>query len=199
MLDGIGFALDNNLTAKEMETEFIKPYGVEGKYLLKDRLYRCEDDIFEDMDSDERDRLFGKPAATVYDSVNTLYVSDEVESILCEGDVFNKLILNSYAQAMLDRWEMELLERIIPSNLQTIRSYKKIHTESNKTDDELWNKICQIKFALAKTTDKPSVFDELKDAIANDRKEDVSRLQLQMNKDMNTLKNLYKEYCDNQI
>jgi hypothetical protein len=30
------------------------------------------DDIFEDMDSNERDRLFGTPAATVYESIKTL-------------------------------------------------------------------------------------------------------------------------------
>ena len=61
MLDGINYALDSGKDSKTLEAEFNKAYGEESDYLEKDRLYRCEEDIFEDMDSNERDRLFGPP------------------------------------------------------------------------------------------------------------------------------------------
>ena len=79
MLDGIAYAIDSGKDSKTLEAEFIKPYGEPSDYLEKDRLYRCEDDIFEDMDSNERDRLFGTPAATVYESLSTLKDSSVAE------------------------------------------------------------------------------------------------------------------------
>ena len=78
MLDGIAYVLSTDKDTKALEAEFIKPYGESSDYLEKDRLYRCEDDIFEDMDSDERDRLFGKPSENVYHSIYILKSNPDV-------------------------------------------------------------------------------------------------------------------------
>ena len=153
MLDGISYALDSRKDTKALEAEFVKPYGQASDYLETDRLYRCEDDIFEDMDSNERDRLFGTPAATVYESLQPLKDS-AVAEILCRGGVYNEQLLASYYQAMLVRWEMELMEKIIPANLSLIRSITRTDDSSVSYDNNLWKDINDLKLLLAKDSDE---------------------------------------------
>ena len=199
MLDGIAYALDSGKNTKELEAEFIKPYGADSNYLEKDKLYRCEDDIFEDMDSNERDRLFGTPAATVYESIKTLKDSS-IASILCRGNVFDEKLLDSYYQAMLVRWEMELMEKIIPANLSLIRSITRSDDGSVAYDDRLWHDIDDLKVLLAKDTDEQaSIFTRIKAAVKSGDWEKTSEYQRAMKNAMNELKNKYKTYCDNQI
>ena len=100
---------------------------------------------------------------------------------------------------MTQRWMMELLERIIPSNLQTVRSYTKKHIEDDPIDNPKWANIVALKKNLAKTSTEESVFDKLKKAISTDDKPLVSKLQIEMNRKMDDLKHLYKDYTDNQI
>ena len=200
MLDGIAYVLSTDKDTKALEAEFIKPYGESSDYLEKDRLYRCEDDIFEDMDSDERDRLFGKPSENVYHSIYILKSNPDVEPILCNGDVFNSMILDSYYQAMLGRWEMELLEKIIPANLQTIRNVVRKDDGSNSYDDILWNEIVSLKVRLAKDSDtETSIFTKIKNAIGERNWEETSKYQLEMKSTMTELRAKYKAYCENQI
>ena len=199
MLDGIAYAIDSGKDSKALEAEFIKPYGQPSDYLEKDRLYRCEDDIFEDMDSNERDRLFGTPAATVYESLSTLK-DHSVAEILCRGNVFDGQLINSYYQAMLVRWEMELMEKIIPANLSLIRSITRTDNGSNSYDEKLWNDIEYLRLLLAKdTTDQDSIFTRVKEAVKSGDWEKTSEYQRAMKNAMNELKNKYKTYCDNQI
>lgn len=200
MLDGIAYVLSTDKDTKALEAEFIKPYGESSDYLEKDRLYRCEDDIFEDMDSDERDRLFGKPSENVYHSIYILKSNPDVEPILCNGDVLNSMILDSYYQAMLGRWEMELLEKIIPANLQTIRNVVRKDDGSNSYDDNLWNEIVSLKVRLAKDSDtETSIFTKIKNAIGERNWEETSKYQLEMKSTMKELRAKYKAYCENQI
>lgn len=200
MLDGIAYVLSTDKDTKALEAEFIKPYGESSDYLENDRLYRCEDDIFEDMDSDERDRLFGKPSENVYHSIYILKSNPDVEPILCNGDVFNSMILDSYYQAMLGRWEMELLEKIIPANLQTIRNVVRKDDGSNSYDDNLWNEIVSLKVRLAKDSDtETSIFTKIKNAIGERNWEETSKYQLEMKSTMKELRAKYKAYCENQI
>ena len=199
MLDGIAYAIDSGKDSKALEAEFIKPYGQPSDYLEKDRLYRCEDDIFEDMDSNERDRLFGTPAATVYESLSTLR-DPSVAEILCRGNVFDGQLINSYYQAMLVRWEMELMEKIIPANLSLIRSITRTDNGSNSYDEKLWYDIEYLRLLLAKdTTDQDSIFTRVKEAVKSGDWEKTSEYQRAMKNAMNELKNKYKTYCDNQI
>ncbi len=200
MLDGLDYALRSGKDSKMLEKEFIKPYGEESDYLEKDRLYRCEDDIFEDMTSDERDRLFGKPAANVYYSISAIKDSEEADAILLKGGVFSKMILDSYYMAMLARWEMELLEKIIPANLSTIRSFTRKDNGSSSYDNRLWEEISCLKNQLAKDSeDQPSIFSQIKQAIEAKDWEKTSEHQLKMKQTMKLLREKYKIYCDNQI
>lgn len=200
MLDGIDYVLKSGKTTSELEAEFTKPFGTPADYLLQDRLYRCEEDIFETMNDEERDRLFGTPPATVYDSLKNFLEADGTTEILCAGNVFNDKILSSYSHAMLDRWQYELSDRIIPNNLTTLRGYTRKHTDSNTVDDDYWSDIETIKLNLAKdTSERTSVFSCIRNSLeANDLKE-ISKLQIRMNQDMNEIADLYKRYSDNQI
>lgn len=200
MLDGIDYVLSSDKSTKELESEFLKPFGVSGDYLNSNKLYRCEDDIFETMTEEERDEMFGIPPATVYDSLKAFIAADCVTDILCAGDVFDDVILSSYSHAMLDRWQYELLERIIPNNLTKLRSYTKKHTVANAVDDDMWNEISRIKNQLAKnSSENTSVFECIKQAIDSKNLKDISKLQVKMNQLMTEIAQLYREYCDNQI
>jgi glutamine synthetase len=200
MLDGIDYVLSSNKSTNDLEAEFTKPFGTPADYLEQDRLYRCEEDIFETMTDDERDRLFGTPPATVYDSLKNFLEADGTTEILCAGDVFNDKILASYSHAMLDRWQYELSERIIPNNLTTLRGYTRRHTDANVVDDEYWSDIETIKLNLAKdTTERTSIFSCIKNSLESNDLREISRLQIRMNQEMNEIADLYRRYSDNQV
>ena len=200
MLDGINYAVSSGKSRKDLEKEFVKPYGSDADYLEKDRLYRCEEDIFEVYDEEERNHLFGTPPATVYDSLKDFLSDNKMLDILCAGDVFNDKILTAYSRAMLDMWQMELLDRVIPSNINHLRQIVKLHNDSNALDNDTWNDIVNMKFALAKNTDERfSVFGSIKLAIANKNLNEISKLQVKMNSIMSDIDVQYKQYADNQV
>lgn len=200
MLDGIRYAINSGKTTKELEDEFIKPYGAPSNYLETNRLYRCEEDIFESMTDEERNHLFGTPPATVYDSLKDFLSDDSVVDILCAGEVFNDKILASYSRAMLEMWQMELLDRVIPSNIAELRSITKKHVDNNTYDNDMWQDILNMKYQLAKNSDERfSTFGAIKLAIEDKNLSELSKLQIKMNQQMSDLKKLYKEYCDNQV
>ena len=199
MLDGINYAINSGKDTKALEEEFCKPYGTPSDYLLADRLYRCEDDIFEDMDSNERDRLFGTPVATVYEAISCLKEPDVAELLGRDG-IFGPMLIDSYYQAMLARWEMELLQKIIPANLSTLRSVTRKDDATCSYDEKLWKDISDLKILLAKDTDeKQSIFTKIKAAVKANDWEKTSEYQLAMKNAMNELRTKYKIYCENQI
>ena len=200
MLDGIEYAVTSGHSTSELEKEFCKGYGEEADYLEKDRVYRCEEDIFTNYTTEERDRLFGIPPATVYDSLRRLLHADDMLPILCAGDVFSDQLISSYAHAMLDRWQMELSERIIPTNLSQIRNVVPFHDPSNSYDAALWKEIDDIRNRLAKdSSEYVSIFKEIRLSIDAKNLKELSKLQQEMNKLMNKMTTLYAEYGANQI
>lgn len=200
MLEGIEYAVLSGRDAQDLEAEFCKPFGAEGRYLDKDRLYRSEEDIFVRYSADERDRLFGTPPSTVYDSLRSLLRDDDLNPVLCAGDVFSDALIASYAHAMLDRWQTELAERIIPDNLSQIRLIRPLHDSGSGYDDTLWKEIDKLRNRLSKdTSDYVSIFKEIRMAIDARNLRELSRLQQSMNALQTELLTLYSEYCQNQI
>ncbi|NLW88595.1 MAG: glutamine synthetase [Clostridiaceae bacterium] len=200
MLEGIEYAVRSGRSAQDLESEFCKPYGAEGEYLEKDRLYRSEEDIFVRYSADERDKLFGVPPSTVYDSLRSLLKDDYLIPVLCAGDVFSDGLIASYTHAMLNRWQTELSERIIPDNLEMIRKIVSMHNSSNTYDESLWKEIDKLRNRLAKdTAEYVSIFKEIRLAIDAKNLRELSRLQQLMSSLQNELLTLYSEYCQNQI
>jgi glutamine synthetase len=197
MLDGIC----RNALRKpaELELEFCKKAGEPAVYLRSDRMYRSEDDIFSDYSDTERDHLFGKPPATVYETLRLLLNHNEGQSILCDGDVFSDPVITSFSRAMLDTWEMELSERIIGTNLSRIRSCVKTH-QPNPYDDDIWERINAIRNALAVTTlEQKSLFDEIRQSLTERNLKRASELQRVMDSQMRQMEGLYLDYQHNQI
>ena len=101
---------------------------------------------------------------------------------------------------MLDTWEKELSERIIPENLAAIRDLVAYHNHQNPYDEAMWKEINRIRNNLAKDTqDYVSVFTEIRMAIDARNLKELSRLQQLMTSQQTELLTRYSEYCQNQI
>jgi glutamine synthetase len=199
MLDGIQYAASRNRTAAQLEQEFCKMPGDEAEYLLTERQYRSEEDVFLTYTDEERDRIFGKPSASVYETLRNLLHDDEGLEILCRNNVFTDRIITSYSRAMLDTWEMELSERILQDNLTRVRRCVRQH-QNSEYDEALWLEIEQLRTRLARDThDQVCLFNEIRQALETKNLRKAAALQQSMDELMRKLELLFDNYCRNQI
>ncbi|MTI49069.1 glutamine synthetase [Sporosalibacterium faouarense] len=200
ILDGIeGVALSGKNT-KELEVEISKKPGEEGSYLERNRAYRSEKDVFEHYSKDERDEMFGIPPATVWENVINLDKYPEKKNTLLQGGVFTEDIVNSFKISSIEKWKMELKNRILENNIEILRSCKKIHKEETSTDLDvvMWEKIHSLKVYLMKDSlNTKSLFTRIKEALDSEDYEIASKLQLEMNSNMKEIKELYLNYKKN--
>jgi glutamine synthetase len=199
-MDGICYALNSGKTALELEKEFSKQPGEAAAYLEKDRCYRSEDDVFESFDAEERDRLFGKPPATVWENLQNFDRYPEKTAILTKLDALTPKIIESYRQAMITLWITELRDRIIPENTALVRSFRMCHDPSTGADlDEInWYEIHQLRVELVQDSrGRLSLFSRIRQAIKSRDYELVSKLQLEMAAKMELLKMKYHDYLRN--
>lgn len=200
MLDGITAAIKSGKSAKELEKEISKKPGQESFYLETDRAYRSEQDVFEHYSEGERNRFFGNPPATVWENLLSFSKYPNKKEILLRGNVFSNKVIDSYSQAALIRWKTELSNRIIPDNIDFIRSLVKLHQhEDNSNLDELrWNKINELRIKLMKDTfERKSLFTRIREALELCDYDLASQLQLEMANLMSELKALYTAYKRN--
>lgn len=199
MIDGISHALTQGRTLRDLEREFCKEAGETGEYLLQERQYRSEDDVFLTYTEEERNTLFGKPPSCVYETLRNLLHHDEGLSILCQDDVFTDRLITSYSRAMLDIWEMELCERLLHDNLIRVRQCIELH-QNSEYDENLWQEIDAIRTRLARDTyDQVCLFNEIRQALDTKNLRKASQLQQDMDDLMRKLELLYDNYCRNQI
>lgn len=199
MLDGIAYALRAGRTPGQLEREFCKDAGEPAEYLRSERMYRSEDDVFQKYSEDERDQLFGKPPASVYETLRTLLHQEDGLAVLCRDDVFTDKILSSYSRAMLDTWEMELSERLLQNNLLRVRACTRVHGTS-EYDDSLWNEIETLRLQLAKDSqERVCLFNEIRQALDTKNLRRAAALQLEMDDAMRKLEHLYARYLRNQV
>jgi glutamine synthetase len=199
MLDGISFAVRSGCQPGDLEKEFCKAAGEPAAYLRPDRMYRSEDDVFQIYSEDERDQLFGKPPATVYETLRSLLHQDEGLAVLCQGDVFNDRLLSSYSRAMLDTWEMELRDRLLQNNLARVRACVRVHGQADY-DDSLWSEINALRQMLARDThDRVCLFNEIRQALDSKNLRRAAMLQQDMDDAMHRLEHLYARYLRNQL
>ncbi len=193
IMDGIDFAMQENITNRGLEEEFCKAFGVKGKYLDANKIYREEKDIFEEYSEEDRDKYFGKSPKTVYENIANLKDGSVIENIL------DKEIIQAHINLSINNWLLDIEQRIIPENRKLIRSYVE-QKNSNDYDKELWDKILKLKIELAKDDMKnKSIISQMIDYINNKDYEKVSKLQIQMNNKMEELKALYTKYINNEI
>lgn len=202
MLDGITAVIKAGKTSKELEADFSKGLGEEKFYLEKDRAYRSEDDVFEHYTEEERNAFFGKPPATVWENLVNFKNYPDKKSVLLAGDVFTEKIINSYRVATLTQWATELTQRLIPDNMDFVRSCKKLHGSENVSDLDVvnWEKINQLRNSLMKDSlSKKSLFTQIREAVESGDYDTASNLQLEMSQTIGTLKTLYAVYRRNLI
>ncbi len=94
-LNGIEYAVRSKKTSKELETEFCKKPGEDADYLLKDLMYRTEEDVFKTYTEEQRNLLFGTPPFTVFETLSRLFSNEEGLKILTRAGVFTDNILVS--------------------------------------------------------------------------------------------------------
>jgi glutamine synthetase len=200
MLDGIKAVAKSELSTKELEKELSKEVGQESFYLEKDRAYRDENDVFEHYTLQERNCRFSVPPATVYENMRNLKNYEYKLDSLKQGSVFTDVIIDSFKMGAIDKWVKELENRIIHDHMETVRSCVKLHNKENMDalDEVAWNAISEIKFNIMKDTlTRKSLFTNIREAIANKDYEVVSKLQLQLKKEMKEIQELYVQYSKN--
>lgn len=198
-LDGIRYAVEGNKTAEELLKELSKKAGEESEYLEKEREYRCEQNVFEDFTQEERDALFGKPPATVWENVKIMQSESEKIKTLTQSGAITDDIVKSFVASILYRWENELMDRLIPATKAAIKQYKKL-THENTIDDERWEKINKKRIELGKDTQREkSICTQLKEALENGDYDRASDLQIEMARKVESLEDAYRVYAENII
>jgi glutamine synthetase len=203
-LHGIEYALKKQSSSKSLELEFCKEYSQESEYLEKNRVYRTEEDIFKAFSQEERNRFFGVPPSTVYETLMRLFTNPEGIELLTKEGVFTDKILESYSKAIRRIWKMELSDRILLKNLDLVRSCIPVHhtgsSKPNSLDVNRWRDIERIKMSLAKDRQQHlSIFTRIRKAIDKRDYQMVSDLQIQMNDRIAELEKKYWEYKTNII
>lgn len=199
MVDGLNNA-GMKMTPEELVQEFSKQYGVEGKYLEKDRQYRSEENVFDYYTQEERNQRFGTPPRTVHDNIKSLEICKDKVDVLKSGDIFTDDILNSYRMFVEEKWLNQLNYRIIEDNMEIVRDSSKLHSENEISDLDIvnWTKVNSLRWELMKdSVEKTSIFTRIKEAIDNSDFEVISDLQTEMNEKISELKNLYSKYKKN--
>lgn len=202
MLDGIKACVESGKDLKCLEAELSKKEGEEGFYLEKSREYRSEDDVFEDYTSEERNRLFGTPPATVWENMCAFKQYPEKTAAITRGNVIRPEFIDSFAKGALIRWQTELLTRMIPEFHAEIVAMKCLHDTGfyNKCDDENWEKVAALRALVAKdTVEAPSLFTMIHEAFDREDFDAVSNLKLEMVKTMEELRHCYHAYKHNLI
>jgi len=202
MLDGMEAAAKSGKTAEDLEREFSKKAGEPSFYLDTDRQYRSEEDVFEDFTQSERDSLFGKPPATVWENIRALQLYPEKRKVLNRCDVFPESIIESYELSVLAKWINELSSRIVPKNMDLVRECTKLHLNETESvtdlDVVMWEKINSLRLYLMKDSlSKQSLFTRVREAIDRGDYDEVSEMQLEMMGEIKKLNELYAEYRRN--
>ena len=185
ILDGVKMAVNHKTS--ELLAELSKDAGVDGFYLERDRAYRSEKDVFVDFTPEERNRLFGKPPATVWENMEALRkFPDKVKVISC-GGALHERIINGFREGALLRWKTELISRILPELRTIVRKAKKIDADFvTDMDAYNWNKIFLLRAALVT-------------ALNTGEYETASALQVEIYDKIEELKTLYDAYEKNII
>ncbi len=198
-LDGIKYALSSGKTNDDLLAEISKKAGEEAAYLEKDRAYRSEHDVFEDFTAEERDAMFGKPPATVWENICALKKYPEKKKALAHEEAFPERLMDSFIEGALNRWKLELAYRILAENLDLVRSYVPVHNgDADELDIARWEKINELRKYIARDTmQNQSLLSRIKAALIAGEYDAASDMQIEMNDLMVKLEELYYEYSHN--
>ena len=199
MLDGIRMALTNSKASGDLLASISKKSGEDDFYLEKGSEYRSEKNVFEEYTEDERARMFGVAPLTVWENLSAFDKYPERLGIFT-GGVMSNLTLESFREAVLSQWATELYNRIIPNTMNFVRECRKIHEDSCCTDfdAENWRQILQLKILIGQDKiNEKSLLTKIKMALDERDYALASSLQIEMQKAVNTLSDVYIAYQKN--
>ncbi len=199
MLDGIKAVLEAGKTPLELEKSISKSYGEEDFYLEKDREYRSEKNIFTDYSAEEREKLFGKAPATVWENFKAFENFADRMDIITGGDKTTELMIKSYRAQMTLKWTTEFHDRLIPNSMETVRKCIKLHGE-DATDYDLlnWDNVQKLRLELAKDSlDHKSLLMKAKEAIDAGDYDAASEYEVQLEAMLEKLGKEYRNYKKN--
>ena len=201
MLDGIRSAVKAGKSADELCASISKEPGTPDFYLDTERKYRAENNIFSDYSDAEREQLFGRAPATVWECVNAFEAFPEKATLLLENRVMGEKDLESYKVSVVDHWASELRERLVPEWKDTIRKCRRREGENmTALDEERWTRINGLRAELMQDTlVRKSTLTALCEAIVAKDYDLASRLQIQVQARMEALDAMYREYEHNLI
>ena len=193
------YAITSGKTQAQLEAELSKEVGETSDYLATNRAYRTEKDVFDDFTQEERNQMFGVAPATVWENIKGYQNNPELVETLAQGNAFAKDLMYSFIASILKRWKLVLANRLIPNNLDTVRSMVAIHTDSrNSVDDKRFAEVNDLRFYLAKDSDdRKSLFTRLIDVLNDGEYDLASQLQIEMNDKMEELEAKYANYAKN--
>lgn len=200
MLDGIEAALSAKKMPKELEKSISKKYGEEDFYLERDREYRSERNVFTEYSEEERQKLFGKAPATVWENLRNFDNYKDRLDVFYKGGVMSPLVINSYVEQTLSHWKTELHDRIIPATMSFVRECKKVHDDSEFTDMDikLWLSIDKMRHEIAKDElNEFCLLTQVKNALDSGDYALASELQLKLQAKVNALSETYSMYIHN--
>jgi len=199
MLDGIRAAVTAGKTPAELEKSISKKKDEEDFYLETGREYRSEKDVFAHYTPEERDDIFGRPPETVWENITAFDKYPEKLEIFKSGGVMTDIVLESYREAIVNQWATELYNRIIPNAMDTVRSCRKLHNESaTDYDIGMWAKISAQRDKIAKNTmNKFCILKKISDALDKADYNLASRLQLEAQREIRKLIDMYSSYKRN--
>ena len=199
MLDGIRAAVTAGKTPAELEKSISKKKGEEDFYLETGREYRSEKDVFAHYTPEERDDIFGRPPETVWENITAFDKYPDKLEIFKSGGVMTDIVLESYREAIVNQWATELYNRIIPNAMDTVRSCRKLHNESaTDYDIGMWAKISAQRDKIAKNTmNKFCILKKISDALDKADYNLASQLQLEAQREIRKLIDMYSSYKRN--
>ena len=199
VLDGLRYVIKSGKSYEDLLAEISKAPEDKADYLEQGRAYRSEKDVFEDYTAEERDAMFGVPPATVWENILGYKNNAEKVDALAGAGAFAKDLMDSFIAGIQKRWTLELVNRIVPANLGTIRAMRESH-ETNSFDDARWEEVNRLRVYLAKdSVTEKSLFTRIIEAINNGDFDTASKLQMEMNEKMLELEAKYFEYSRNLI
>jgi glutamine synthetase len=124
---------------------------------------------------------------------NLVTLPDRIR-VLTSGNVLTPRVIDAFRSAATARWKHELLVRIIPEDLDTIRACQPLDLASDRARD-LWKRIDALRHELADdTVGNPALCTRLMSALSSDSLKEASELQLMLADRMDHLRQLEDEY-----
>ncbi|MCR4805938.1 MAG: glutamine synthetase [Clostridia bacterium] len=200
MLDGLEAALKAKKTPDELCASVSKAYGEEDFYLEKDRVYRAENNIFEDYTQEDREKLFGKCPATVWENLRSFREYPEKLQVLLRGNAFAPIDLESFEASVVEQWSFSLRDRLVPQMAERVHELKKVHDSNNckQLDETRWNEINALRKDLCQDGLHHKCFlSLLEDALDAGDFNTASDMQVAAQESIEKLEKLYARYRKN--